>query len=65
MTLIVMAYFFKNDHYLKDDDYDKGTMYFYLLFFLTKMKYKEKIFYNSLFPINHSSTVFLPISGLH
>lgn len=61
----VMAYFFRNDHYLKADVYDKVTMPSYLLFFLTEMKYKGKIFYISQFPINHSNTVFLPISGFY
>lgn len=65
MTLTVMAYFFKNYYYLKADVYDKGTLHFYLLFFLTKMKYKEKIFSISLFPVNHSNTVLLLITGLY
>lgn len=42
MTPKVMAYFLKNDYYLEADVYDKVTIYFYLLFFLTESKCKGK-----------------------
>ena len=65
MTPKVMAYFFKNDYYLKADVYDKVTMHFYLLFFLTGSKCKEKVFSISLFPMNHNNIVLLSINRVY
>lgn len=42
MTPKVMAYFLKNDYNLKADVYDKVTMHFYLLLFLTESKCQGK-----------------------